>query len=145
MRTAMWTVAGLLIIGSMSGCKDKNKEPVQMSQEQSGDAGVMDAGVYSTDTGTDSGAADNSGYGSYPVTYESSSVPGNATGSVPPADGGYSGGSGRMHTVQKGDTLYKLARQYYNSASRWRDIHEANRDQISDPNRLKVGQTLVIP
>ncbi|MFA5865605.1 MAG: LysM peptidoglycan-binding domain-containing protein [Phycisphaerae bacterium] len=53
---------------------------------------------------------------------------------------------GRIHVVQKGDTLYKLARQYYNGdASQWRRIMQANQGQIPNPNQLKVGQKLVIP
>ncbi len=53
---------------------------------------------------------------------------------------------GRTHVVAKGDTLFKLARQYYNgNQSMWRKIWEANKAQISDPNQLKVGQQLVIP
>ncbi len=51
----------------------------------------------------------------------------------------------RTHTVQKGDTLYKLARTYYTDQSKWRDIWKANRGRLSDANKLEVGQTLVIP
>jgi 5'-nucleotidase len=53
---------------------------------------------------------------------------------------------GRTHVVAKGDTLFKLARQYYNgNQSMWRKIWEANKAQIPDPNQLKTGQQLVIP
>jgi nucleoid-associated protein YgaU len=52
---------------------------------------------------------------------------------------------GRKHVVQKGDTLYSLARKYYNNQSRWRDIRDANKKVIADPNKLKVGTELVIP
>lgn len=52
---------------------------------------------------------------------------------------------GRTHTVQKGDTLYSLARKYYNNQSRWRDIYNANRDRISNPDKLRIGTELVIP
>ncbi len=67
--------------------------------------------------------------------------------SAPPMSGGTSLDStgGRTHTLVKGDTLYALARRYYSDASRWRAILEANRDQISDPNQLYVGQVLTIP
>lgn len=51
----------------------------------------------------------------------------------------------RYHTVQKKDTLYSLARQYYGDAKKWREIYEANRAEIGDPNRIKVGQRLMIP
>ncbi len=54
-------------------------------------------------------------------------------------------GGARYHTVQKKDTLYSLARQYYGDAKKWRDIYEANRAELGDPNRIKVGQRLAIP
>lgn len=51
----------------------------------------------------------------------------------------------RMHVVAKGDTLFGLARQYYGDQRRWRDIYEANRSTLADPNQIRVGQRLVIP
>lgn len=51
----------------------------------------------------------------------------------------------RTHVVVKGDTLYGLARRYYNDPSRWKDIYESNRHVLSDPNRLRVGQELSLP
>ncbi len=54
-------------------------------------------------------------------------------------------GLAQYHTVTKGDTLYALARHYYSNQRRWKDIYEANRGHISDPNRISVGQRLVIP
>ena len=57
----------------------------------------------------------------------------------------YGGGSGRTHTVAKGDTLFGLARQYYGDQSKWRTIYDANRNELPDPNRIRVGQRLVIP
>jgi nucleoid-associated protein YgaU len=52
----------------------------------------------------------------------------------------------REYTVTKGDTLYSIARKYYDGDHRrWKDIWEANMDQIPDKNKLKVGLVLVIP
>lgn len=53
----------------------------------------------------------------------------------------------RTHTVAKGDTLFSIARMYYNGdMSKWRAIYDANRDSIgSDPNKIRVGQKLAIP
>ncbi len=51
----------------------------------------------------------------------------------------------RYHVVAKRDTLYQLARAYYNDASRWKDIYEANRAEIGDPNKIFIGQRLLIP
>ncbi|MGB2984340.1 MAG: LysM peptidoglycan-binding domain-containing protein, partial [Phycisphaerae bacterium] len=51
----------------------------------------------------------------------------------------------RYHTVMKKDTLYGLARMYYSDPSRWKDIYEANRSVISDPDRIRIGQRLMVP
>lgn len=52
---------------------------------------------------------------------------------------------GRTYTVQKGDTLYALARRFYSDQARWRDIWEANRNRLSNPDRLPLGTKLIIP
>jgi len=51
----------------------------------------------------------------------------------------------RVHEVVAGDTLSAIALHYYGKASLYMKIFEANRDQLSDPNRIKVGQKLNIP
>ena len=52
----------------------------------------------------------------------------------------------RIHVVQKDDTLFKLARQYYDGdQSKWKAIWEANMDRIPDKDKLKPGTELVIP
>jgi LysM repeat protein len=51
----------------------------------------------------------------------------------------------QTYTVQPGDTLSKIAQRYYGDASQYRKIFEANQDQLDDPNRIQVGQHLVIP
>lgn len=53
--------------------------------------------------------------------------------------------SERTHTVVLGDTLRKIARQYYGDVSRWREILEANRDVITNEDALVVGAKLRIP
>lgn len=49
------------------------------------------------------------------------------------------------YQIQKGDTLQKISKQFYNSYSKWSRIYDANKDVIKDPNRLKVGVKLRIP
>lgn len=49
------------------------------------------------------------------------------------------------HTVASGDTLGKIAKQYLGNAARYTEIFEANRDQLSNPDAISVGQKLVIP
>lgn len=53
--------------------------------------------------------------------------------------------SPRTVVIQAGDRLSKLARQYYGDTEYWRIIYDANKDVISDPDRLPVGKTIVIP
>ena len=49
------------------------------------------------------------------------------------------------YTVQKDDTLQKIAKQFLGSYSQWTKIYESNRDKIKDPNFLKAGIVLSIP
>lgn len=51
----------------------------------------------------------------------------------------------KTYTVAAGDSLSKIAKQFYGNASQYNKIFEANRNVLSDPNVVKVGQTLVIP
>jgi nucleoid-associated protein YgaU len=51
----------------------------------------------------------------------------------------------QTYTVNKGDTLSKIAKELYGSANRWHEIFDANRDQISNPDLIKPGQVLKIP
>ncbi len=51
----------------------------------------------------------------------------------------------RFHTVARRDTLFALARKYYGNQRRWKDIYEANRTSIRNPNQIFVGQRLAIP
>jgi len=51
----------------------------------------------------------------------------------------------RSYTVQKGDTLASIARHFYKSAARWKDIQDANYYSLQGKASLKVGQTLIIP
>ncbi|SKA18556.1 LysM domain-containing protein [Chitinophaga eiseniae] len=57
------------------------------------------------------------------------------------ADG--SGGGVQTYEVKSGDNLSKIARNYPGVS--WKDIFEANKDQIKDPNKIFPGQKLKIP
>jgi hypothetical protein len=62
------------------------------------------------------------------------------------AAGGPSGGAGgQQYTVKSGDTLSKISKQFYGNTHEYMRIFYANRDQISDPDKIQVGQQLVIP
>ena len=49
------------------------------------------------------------------------------------------------HTVKAGDTLYRIAEEYYDDPSVWTKILEANEDTLEDAGSLKNGQVLIIP
>jgi nucleoid-associated protein YgaU len=49
------------------------------------------------------------------------------------------------YTVQKGDSLSKIAKEQYGDGNRWKAIFEANRDQITNPDLIHPGQVLKIP
>ena len=51
----------------------------------------------------------------------------------------------RTHAVAAGETLTGIAKHYYGDASKFNKIFEANRDQLKDPDKIKVGQKLKIP
>ncbi len=51
----------------------------------------------------------------------------------------------RKHIVRAGDTLSKLAQQYYNNRAKWRDIYAANRNVMKSESDMKVGTELKIP
>lgn len=51
----------------------------------------------------------------------------------------------QIYTVVSGDTLTKIATKFYGDSESWEPIYEANKDSMSSPSSLRVGQTLVIP
>lgn len=51
----------------------------------------------------------------------------------------------KVHVVEKGDTLSAIAKKYYGKANAYMKIFEANRDVLTDPDKIKPGQKLRIP
>ncbi len=49
------------------------------------------------------------------------------------------------HVVQKGETLRIIARKFYGDENAWKKIYDANRSTLSNPNKLKLGMSLLIP
>lgn len=62
-----------------------------------------------------------------------------------PAAAQASGGQTQSYTVQPGDTLSKISKHFYGDAAKYLKIFEANKDQLTDPNKIKAGQQLKIP
>jgi nucleoid-associated protein YgaU len=51
----------------------------------------------------------------------------------------------KYYTVVKGDTLSKIAKQYYGDAMRYPVIFDANKPMLTDPDKIYPGQVLRIP
>lgn len=61
------------------------------------------------------------------------------------AQGGGAAAAGRTYTVQSGDTLSKIAKEQLGDGNAYMKIFNANKDQLSDPDKIKPGQVLKIP
>jgi nucleoid-associated protein YgaU len=51
----------------------------------------------------------------------------------------------RTYTVQPGDNLSKISKQFYGDANKYMKIFEANKDKLADPDKIKAGMDLLIP
>lgn len=81
-----------------------------------------------------------------------------ATAVAPPVDKkGYSkvpqtkaaeavvGAETRTYVVQRGDTLAAISRKFFNTSERWKDIVDANQNQLQGGTNIREGQILIIP
>jgi len=69
-------------------------------------------------------------------------------GGAAPAGGGGAAAvatATRTYTVKAGDTLSAIAKAHLGNANAYMKIYEVNRDQLSDPDKIKPGQVLKIP
>ena len=51
----------------------------------------------------------------------------------------------KTYTVRSGDTLSGIAKTHLGDANAYMKIYELNRDQLSDPDKIKAGQVLKLP
>ncbi|MGZ3697629.1 MAG: LysM peptidoglycan-binding domain-containing protein [Bdellovibrionota bacterium] len=65
-----------------------------------------------------------------------------AQAAATPADQGT--GTSEDYSVQKGDTLMKIAFETYGDLYKWKDIYDANKDKITDPNNIPNGTVLKV-
>ena len=61
------------------------------------------------------------------------------------AAGASSTPAARTYTVQPGDSLSKISKQFYGNASMYMKIFEANKDKLDDPDKVRAGMDLRIP
>jgi len=74
-----------------------------------------------------------------PVETDNTAVP------VPEVEAVISEDGITKYIVQPGDTLWKIAKEFYGRGWEWRRIYEANGNVIPDPASLSTGRVLVIP
>ena len=123
----------IMAVAVLAGCNDPNQSAGEFGQLT--DANVpYDPSVIDLDAGESLAWDEPVRTIDQPVAY-----------AEPAVDTSLYSASGRMHSVQRKETLYSLARLYYNDHRQWKKIYEANRDRIANPNMIKVGMSLVIP
>jgi nucleoid-associated protein YgaU len=49
------------------------------------------------------------------------------------------------YTIEKGDTLSKIAKRFYGDPQKYHDLFDANREVIKDPDKIYPGQKIRIP
>lgn len=98
--------------------------------QEAGDMGIINKIQVATDRGTQQPAANQLGRGGPALGVTTASEPQNAN---------------RTHKVAKGETLSHIAQRYFGRASEYNRIFEANRDQLSDPDKIREGMELKIP
>jgi len=62
-----------------------------------------------------------------------------------PATAAAPAAAAKTYTVQAGDTLSGIAKAHLGNASAYMKIFELNKDQLSDPDKIKPGQVLRLP
>jgi nucleoid-associated protein YgaU len=53
--------------------------------------------------------------------------------------------SAKTYTVKAGDTLSQIAKEHLGSAGAYMKIFDLNKDQLTDPDKIKPGQVLRLP
>ncbi len=51
----------------------------------------------------------------------------------------------RFYTIAKGDSLSKIAKEYYGDPMKYKELFEANREVIKDPDLIYPGQQIRVP
>jgi nucleoid-associated protein YgaU len=115
---------------AMAGCANRRQEEERLPQLES------------------PGLADKEGYGPSPrpaVVEEPAISPPPPEPAAPPAPAAPPPATAQTYVVQRGDTLYSIARRFYGDGKLWTRIHAANQGKYKTHNDIPVGTTLVIP
>jgi 5'-nucleotidase len=124
------TLVAMMVAAVSAGCAQNKKVPKNSSvADISGPSAPREQMPY---------AGPLSSAPAAPVYYE----PAPAVTQTPPATPGAAGAGGN-YRVQKGDTLFSIAKQKYGNGNQWQRIASAHPGL--SPATLKAGQTIVIP
>jgi len=116
--------------------QELKRQLAALRQQQSAPAAPRSSSPASSTTRIDFQSTPRTSAPSAPRSSASSQLA--TSGQAPTADT-------RQYTVVTGDTLTRISTKVYGNSGRWQDIFEANRDQLPNPNALRVGQQLRIP
>lgn len=72
-------------------------------------------------------------------------VPQTTDGNKTPAQNPVKEPEPRFYTIKSGDTLSKIAKQYYGDAMKYPKLFEANKEVIKDPDKIYPGQVIRVP
>lgn len=128
------TALSLLLL---TACKNKESEPTAHAEEPYVPLDRLDTSSTYAPAPVESTMGDTTTYAAEPA------ASGDETLSA--TDSSYDAGAGNLYTVRKGDTLFALARRFYNNESKWRDIWNANRAQVPNPDKIRIGMQLTLP
>ncbi|HUU92622.1 MAG TPA: LysM peptidoglycan-binding domain-containing protein [Phycisphaerae bacterium] len=121
MRAFTWTVVVVMAVGVL-GCAEKREEELPQINPAELEATVP-----------------------LPATEATTPIPTSMVEVETPVPAVAATTASQTYTMQRGDTLYSLARRYYGDGKLWTRIAEANRSKIRDVTTIPVGTLLVIP
>jgi len=142
----MWCLPAALLI--LAGCENKKNQPQARAEQPQPSLEQMDKASAKAKTPSwDTSAPVTPSPRPTAAVSKPPTPPAQPTPSLKTADEPLEpvSAAGRTYTVQKGDTLYKIAKKFYGDGSKWKKIWEANRNRVPNPNRLKEGTRLTIP
>ena len=132
-------LAVVVAVLALVGCKKPTTQPTDVSVQERPVSEIAPESTYEEGTGgTESSRSTNVSTLATPPAKDTEShatAPERSTYSPPEA--------ARTYTVQRGDTLSSIARKVYGDQKRYKDIAQAN--NMSDPNKLHIGQVLTLP
>lgn len=117
------------------------KDPDSLSLAGSSSAPAGGKPDFSNVQGGSDTVPDTSGGGGGGGKPDFSNVQG---GSDTVADTGGGGGQ-QSYTVEKGDNLSSISKRFYGKSKYWKQIFDANRDTIENPDLIYPGQTINLP